>query len=223
MVFTGRTSILLSWPGLSPAVLGCHQPGQILRCCGCRPYYCLKAEDLIFAISHIHLGASYAALRLRSNNFLISSLWSPAANCHTPLVLGIVITVQVWSPYDIDVIHEELEKTEAIAETHQLICTFRDYLKEGRKEKLSGWLGPVPARSQLPRRPGRCPTISWRWLLLILVIILGYVCQYHGGVENFSETLLSLNSCCGIGKRWRWDLQIRQTAATKPTCCQTMG
>merc|ERR1719357_1688480 len=28
----GVTGVLLSWPGVSPAVLGCHQPGQILRC-----------------------------------------------------------------------------------------------------------------------------------------------------------------------------------------------
>ena len=25
----------------------------------------------------------------------------------------------------------------------------------------------------------------------------------NGGVENFSETLISFLSCCGIGQRWR--------------------
>ena len=94
--------------------------------------------------------------------------------------------------------------------------------KEGKESFQDGW-GQFQPGHNCPEDLGDVQQYHGGDYCFILVIILGYVCQYHGGVENFSETLLSLNSCCGIGKRWRWDLQIRQTAATKPTCCQTMG
>ena len=181
MVFTGRTSILLSWPGLSPAVLGCHQPGQILRCCGCRPYYCLKAEDLIFAISHIHLGASYAALRLRSNNFLISSLWSPAANCHTPLVLGIVITVQVWSPNDLDVIHEELEKNRGNCRNPSIDLHFQRLLEVRKERKALRMAGASSSQVTIAQK-------TWEMSNNIMeVIIVLSLSQYWDMSDNIME------------------------------------
>ena len=132
-----------------------------------------KGEDLIFAISHIHLGASYAALRLRSNNFLISSLWSPAANCHTPLVLGIVITVQVWSPNDLDVIHEELEKNRGNCRNPSIDLHFQRLL-EGRKErKAFRMAGASSSQVTIAQK-------TWEMSNNIMEVIIVDSCHYFG-------------------------------------------
>ena len=83
------------------------------------------------------------------------------------------------------------------------ICTFREESKDG----IGCWDGCCR------RQPGHhCPED------------LGDVQQHHGGKKNFVSDSIDLE--CDLlfeGERWRWDLQIRQTAAAEPSGSKAMG